>query len=152
MPKNKNPKIVYPQLLNPATGEFKINNDFVVSDKTTIEDLSAHFGEKMAVNYVGKTGHSNYSAWNIQIGELYFSFTFYFFNKIITRVSFVLQAEFYDPGDSNSDNNGDSWDNFSEADEIKKGKFIDKWLADQISIDINTYAWAKQIQIMIFIT
>ena len=69
---------MYQQLLNPATGEFKINNEFVISDKTTIEDLIAHFGEdKLALNDM-KNGHSNYSAWNIQIGELYFIFTFYF--------------------------------------------------------------------------
>lgn len=126
---------MHQQLLNPATGEFIIDNEFVVSNKTTIEELTTHFGEdKLALNDM-KNGHSNYSAWNIQIGKLYFIFTFYFFNSVVTSVSFILQAKPYDPNAS--------WDNFNQADEIKKGKFMEKWLADQIRIDINTYAWGK---------
>ncbi len=126
---------MHQQLLNPATGEFKIDNEFAFSNKTTIEELIAHFGEdKLALNDV-KNGYSNYSAWNIQIGELYFIFDFNFFKGVMVGVSFILQAKPYDPNAS--------WDDFSEADEIKKGKFIEKWLADQIHIDSNTHAWGK---------
>ena len=130
MSKNKNPKIVYPQLLNPATGEFKINNEFVISNKTTIEDLKAHFGEKMSADNLG-----NYSVRNVQIGELYFIFAFAFSNNTIKNISFVLRDNPYDEIAS--------WDNFDEQEQKEEGKFMKKWLADQIRIDINTYAWGK---------
>jgi hypothetical protein len=123
---------MHQQFLNPATGEFTINADFVISNKTTIEDLTAYFGEKVLVDDLG-----NYSVRNLQIGELYFIFGFHGLNKFptLTSFTFVLQAEPYDPNAS--------WDDFDEAEEIKKGEFMKKWMTEQKKGDYKKYEWGE---------
>ena len=123
------------QLLNPQTGEFTLNNNFVVSNKTTVEDLLAHFGQDNMQLSDMHNGYCNYSTKQIQIGELYFNFTFNFFNKIITKLSFNLQPELYE---ANAD-----WDNFNEQENIKKGKFMEQWMAKQMKGDFKRYDWGK---------
>ena len=121
------------QLLNLKTGEFTLDDSiesyFVVSDKTTPEDLIKHFGEDRLRITDYKNGHSNYNIYDLKIGDLYFILTFYFKEiiketvkiKQLTRISFVLSETSYT-------NSGDSWDNFDEKKEKKKGQFIQNWL------------------------
>lgn len=126
---------MFKQIINPATGEFTINNGFVVSNKTTIHQLETHFGElKMQVSDM-KNGYINYRVDNLKIDAFYFIITFHFFNTTIKNISFVLQAEPY--------NDTASWDNFNEQEEIKKGKFMELWMAKQMKGDFKKYDWGK---------
>lgn len=123
------------QLINLQTGEFTLNNDFVISGRTTVSDLEDHFGKaNLAVNDF-KNGHCNYAVGNINIGEWYFMLTFYFLNEIITKIGFVVQAEPY--GDT------DSWESFDEKAEIKKGKYMEQWMAGQMQRDYKKYEWGS---------
>ena len=124
-----------PQLINPKTGEFTISEDFIFSAKTKISELMAYFGESNLTVRDMNNGHTNYWIGNFQIGKLYFIFTFYFFNKKIIRVSFILQKTSYlDIG---------SWDNFDEKEEIKNGEFLKLWLTGQMQGDYQKYKWGN---------
>ncbi len=126
---------MFKQIINPATGEFTINNDFVVSNTTTINELANHFGEnKMQVSDM-KNGHVNYRVDNLKISDFYFIITFYFFNTTITSISFVLKDKPYDASNN--------WDNFNEQEQIKEGKFMEQWMAKQMKGDFKRYDWGK---------
>jgi len=78
---------------------------------------------------------ANYSIGNLKIGEWYFILTFYFLNENIIKIGFVVQEEPYD--------GTNSWDNFDKKAEIKKGKYMEKWMAKQIQMDYKRYDWGK---------
>jgi hypothetical protein len=123
------------QLINVKTGEFKISNDFMVSGKTAQKVLLAHFGQQaLSVNDF-KNGYCNYSIPNLKIGEWYFMFTFYFLNDNLTKLGFLVQAEPY--------NDKDSWENFDQKVELKKGKYMEQWMAKQMQGDYKRYDWGK---------
>ncbi|MCZ8286386.1 MAG: hypothetical protein O9353_13120, partial [Bacteroidia bacterium] len=123
------------QLINIKTGEFALNGGFVVSNQTTENDLTAHFGEERVSVRDFKNGHSNCSIRNLKLGELYFILSFYFLNGRITRTEILVNTEPYD------DNAG--WDSFDKEREIKKGKFIEQWMAGQKQGDDNLYPWGN---------
>jgi hypothetical protein len=131
---------MHQQLINTENGEFLLNDNFIVSDKTIPEDLIAHFGgDKLSLNDM-KNGHSNYWIGDLKIGDLYFSLTFYFkqMNEVkqLTRIYFVLSETPYE-------DSTDSWDNFSKEKEDKKGAFMEKWLNLQLGGSAASFAWGK---------
>ncbi len=126
---------MFKQTINPATGEFTINNDFVVSNTTTIHELINYFGEnKMRLSDM-KNGHINYRIDNLKICDYYFIITFYFFNTTIMSISFILKDKPYD--------GNNSWDNFNEQEQIKEGKLIKQWMAKQMKGDFKTRDWGS---------
>lgn len=66
---------------------------------------------------------------------MYFILGFYFLNGRITRTEILVNTEPYD------DNAG--WDSFDKETEIKKGKFIEHWMAGQKQGDDNIYPWGN---------
>ena len=143
------------QLLNLETGEFLLienpaenvtENTFFVSDKTAPEDLIRHFGEDKLRITDHKNGHSNYNIYDLKIGDLYFILTFYFKELIeekvngtlktkqLTTISFIFSKTPY--AESN-----DSWDNFDEKNEKKKGQFMQNWLNLQINGSFKAFPW-----------
>ena len=126
---------MHQQLINPATGEFTLDNQFVISDNTTIEDLTAHFGEKLSADRNGNLERSSYNVRYLQIGELYFIFTFNFFYKLLISVTFVVRARPYD--------GADSWDNFNIEEEIKEGEFMKQWMVQQLKSNLKKYDWGQ---------
>lgn len=123
------------QLVNSSTGEFTLDNGFIVSHKTSAKDLTAHFGESNLSARDFKNGHSNYSVRNLKVGELYFILFFYFFNEQITKIEILVQAKLYD--------HEPDWNNFDQDGELKRGKFIEQWMAKQMRGDHKEYAWGK---------
>jgi hypothetical protein len=121
------------QIINLKTGELKIN-DFLVSNNTSTDRLEAHFDNDLTLRDM-QNGYENYSLWNIKIGELYFIFTFYFFNKVINKISFVLNEKPYNPNET--------WDDFNVHRNIEEGKFMEKWLINQIQNNQPNYNWGK---------
>ncbi len=121
------------KIINLLTGELKIN-DFLVSKNTSPERLVAHFDNDLTLRDM-QNGYTNYSLWNIKIGTLYFIFTFYFFNKIINKISFILNKKPY--------NTDENWNDFNVKRNIKEGKFMEKWLINQIQNNQLNYNWGK---------
>lgn len=125
------------QIINTETGEFAITDNFAFSAKTTTEDLIAHFGaDKLRLNDM-QNGHKNYAA-SAHIEKLYFIFTFYFFDNLITHISFYLLENFTPQDESNNTNA--SWDNFDVAEAEKEGQFMKKWLNSQLN-GVNNFSW-----------
>ncbi|MBA3679633.1 MAG: hypothetical protein H0W73_00365 [Bacteroidetes bacterium] len=131
------------QLLDPKTGEFSISKDFIVSAKTTIEDLVAYFGESALQVRDFENGHSNYTVRDLKIADLYFILTFYFVNNRISKLSVLVQELPYNLDQKLPNSNSSGWDNFNEKDEIKKGDFIKLWFAHQMHNDYKKYDWGK---------
>jgi hypothetical protein len=126
---------MFKQLINPATGEFTINNEFIVSNTTTIEQLKTHFGHvQMQVSDM-KNGYINYRIHNLKIDGYYFIITFHFLNSAIIQISFVLRDK---PYDGNA-----GWDDFNEQEQVKEGEFMKQWMAKQMNRDFKTYDWGK---------
>ena len=71
------------QLINVKTGEFTLNNGFVVSSATTLKDMRDHFG-----NDRFKT-----RGYELEIGGLYFVFRFSFENGCLKRIDFEIEEE-----------------------------------------------------------
>lgn len=104
--------------------------------------MIAYFGaDNLKVNDM-KNGHSNYATPRIQIGELEFYFTFYFFNKIIQSVSFVLYPKPLTV-QAATDIQETGWEYFDEQKNIQEGKFMEKWMTNQLKLDINAYNWGR---------
>lgn len=123
------------QLIDAETGAFTFGNGFVVSHRTTVSDLIAHFAEQGLSVQDFKNGYSNYSIRNVKLGELYFIFTFYFLNGHITKTEFLVQAEPYD--------REASWDNFDKDAETAKGKFMERLMAKQMQGNDKKRGWGS---------
>ncbi len=132
------------QLIHLKAGEFKIDKGFIVSGKTQREELLAHFeGQSVSVNDFNN-GYCNYSVRNLKIGEWYFILTFCYFHEAIKKIEILVQTESYDTGvQSGLSDDSSGWDNFDEKEEIKKGKYMEQWMAKQMQRDYKKYDWGK---------
>jgi hypothetical protein len=81
---------MYKQLINKENGQFTVNNDFIVSNKTTLTDLFLYFGKdqliqsKYMLNYY-------YTASQFENDNLFFKFSFTIENMIVKRIGFEIE-------------------------------------------------------------
>jgi hypothetical protein len=86
---------MYKQLINTENGEFTINDGFIVSNQTTLNDLLLHFGKEkliesknMAKDYCGY-----YRTSQLEIDGLFFKFSFEFKDEILKIIYFEIETE-----------------------------------------------------------
>ena len=62
---------MFKQLINSSNGAFTINNDFIVSNKTILNDLQLHFGKNQLVQskYIS---NCYYTSSQFEISNLFF--------------------------------------------------------------------------------
>jgi|GEM_PF-5148241 len=123
------------QIVNPRTGEFMLDKGFVLSGMTQDSDLITHFGKERLIIRDFKNGYSHYMIHNLKLDDLYFILTVRFFKGRITRIEFVLQLL---PYDGNA-----GWDSFDREEEIRKGKFMEQWMAKQIGREAKAHDWGE---------
>lgn len=83
---------MFKQLINKVNGEFKINNDFIVSTKTTLRDLLFHFGKDQLIQ--SKYLSNCYLTLSqFEIDKLFFKFSFYFENETLKKIGFEIETE-----------------------------------------------------------
>jgi len=83
---------MFKQLINNVNGEFKINNDFIVSTKTTLSDLLFHFGKDQLIQ--SKYVLNCYLTLSqFEIDKLFFKFSFYFENETVKKIGFEIETE-----------------------------------------------------------
>ncbi len=80
------------QLINKETGEFTINADFSVSNKTTLNDLLRYF-EKDELIQSKYISNCYYTTSQFEIDNLFFKFIFYFENEIVKKIGFEIETE-----------------------------------------------------------
>ena len=82
---------MFKQLINRSNGAFTINNDFIVSNKTILNDLQLHFEKDQLVQ---STHVSNcyYTSSQFEINNLFFKFIFYFENERVKRIGFEIET------------------------------------------------------------
>lgn len=81
-----------PQLINLETGGFTLDNSFMVSPATRLEDLQDHYGKDSL-----KKSEFAKDCWylprQIKIEDLYFVFRFYFENELLKSIGFEIEEE-----------------------------------------------------------
>lgn len=77
--------------INPSTGSFTIDNDFIVSQKTCLKELTNHFGETNLKESAYRKGC--FISSQRKIGELYFKFRFNFNEGALKSISFEIEIE-----------------------------------------------------------
>lgn len=128
------------QLININTGEFTLSNDFIISDKTRVQDLISFFKDyKLMVSNM-QNGSSNYSIENFKIANLYFNITIYFKQLVkvnrLTTISFILSDTPYSISTK-------SWDNFNKEKAEKDGQFMKDWLNKQLANSDSIFKWGS---------
>lgn len=80
------------QLINKANGEFTINNNFIVSNKTTLNELVLHFGKDQLLEskYLP---NCYYTTSQFEIDNLFFKFIFYLENEIVKKIGFEIETD-----------------------------------------------------------
>ncbi len=83
---------MFKQLINNATGEFTINNGFVVSNITRLSDLLIHFGEEELIQskYISNCYYTNSQ---FAIDSLFFKFNFSIKNECVIKIGFEIETE-----------------------------------------------------------
>lgn len=79
------------QLINSSTGEFTLDNDFVVSPATTLKDLQEHYGKQLKKSEFAKDYW--YLPEQLKIGDLYFVFRFSFEHERLKRIGLEIEEE-----------------------------------------------------------
>lgn len=146
---------MYKQLINTANGEFTINNYFIVSNKTTLNELLLHFGKDQLLE---STFISNcyYTSSQIEIDNLFFKFIFYLENDLVKKIGFEIETEnkIREPWGNNkvletawvanqmSDSNIFDWDNNPEQ---KQYGFIFDWGGVSVFFDFKNGTYESSL-------
>ncbi len=79
------------QHINKHTGEFTIDKGFVVSHKTSLDELLAHFGNDnlKESDYV----RGCYRSHQVKLDDLWFKFSFYVDQGILNKITFEIETE-----------------------------------------------------------
>ena len=82
---------MFKQLINDTNGAFTINNDFIVSNKTILNDLQLHFGKDQLVQskYIQ---NCYYTFSQFEIDHLFFKFIFYIENERVKKMGFEIET------------------------------------------------------------
>lgn len=80
------------KFLNKATGEFTINDGFIVSKQTTLNDLEHHFGKEKLIQsaYIP---NCYYTTSLFEIDNLFFKFYFTIENDVVKKIEFEIATE-----------------------------------------------------------
>lgn len=84
---------MYKQLINNLNGAFTINNNFIVSKATTLNELKLHFiNNQFFQNKYSTNCYYPSSQFEID-NNLFFKFNFCFENDILKKIGFEIQTE-----------------------------------------------------------
>jgi hypothetical protein len=111
------------KLIDKFNGHLLFSNDFEVSPNTKPDDLLLYFGQENVKIRDIKNGWKHYVISNIKKDSIYFWGTFYFENGILSFLSFVIDDKLILT---------DSWNNWSEENELQKRDYYDNWLTEQL--------------------
>jgi hypothetical protein len=121
------------QLINKETGELSFADDFILSPKTTPEEIFQYFKDGVLNDMGPKSGWKNYTIRNIQLDNLYFIFTFHFEKDILRHLDFIVSENPIVAG---------SWDDWSEKEEEKKRNDYNNWLTKEIGKS-REFPWGR---------
>jgi hypothetical protein len=111
------------QIIDKINGQLQFTNSFFVSKKTTHEELINYFGHENISVTDFKNGWKNYTVRNVHLNDTYFIFTFYFENKILKPLHFILSDKNIIAG---------SWKDWSEKKVLEKRDYYNDWLTNEI--------------------
>lgn len=110
------------QLINIINGEFTINNNFIVSNKTTLNELLVHF-EKDQLLKSKYLPNCYYTTSPFEIDTLFFKFTFSLENQTIKKIGFEIET-----------------DNTPRKEWANNRDFETNWIAEQMN-DNTKFDW-----------
>jgi hypothetical protein len=119
------------KFINKCNGHLLFSNDFEVSANTKTDELVLYFGQENVKITDMKNGWKHYVISNIKTNSIYFLGTLYFENDTLAFVSFGIDDKLITT---------DSWDNWSEENELQKRDYYDNWLTDQLGIK-REFSW-----------
>lgn len=79
------------QLINKNTGAFTIDDNFIITHQTSLEEMTNYFGESGLTK--SKYVKDCYTSIQVNIEELYFKFRFTFNQEVLKSIAFEIETE-----------------------------------------------------------
>ncbi len=120
-------------ILNPADGSIRIDDQFKISCLSTLDEVVGYFGQdRVKVTDHNNGGHS-VTVINVNIGDYWFVFTFGFVDGLLRGIEIRLDNKEFIGG----------WENWSEAEELRRLKLCELWLYQQTGMVKSLFPWGR---------
>lgn len=121
------------KILDPKNGSLRISDCLAITQKTGLQEIVVHFGADR-VNIVDHTnGCQTVSVQNILVDEYWFCFSFEFRSDLLNGIRIVVDEQEFIGG----------WETWSEAEEMQRLAFCEKWLLQQTGTMESYFSWGS---------